>query len=80
MSDDFEVIGMTLLSIQVCVPEEWDRKKVEAETNMRSPCGTSNGWAVYDYTEEERKELGSAAVNPNGCSEYIDKRHWVLAC
>lgn len=41
-----------VLDCQVCVPENWDDKKVLDFANYANPCGTSHGWAIRKQGDE----------------------------
>jgi hypothetical protein len=34
------------LSMQVCVPNDWDDDRVKIFADRENPCGTENGWAI----------------------------------
>lgn len=39
-----QILKISLLSIQVCVPENWTDEQVVNFTNTESPSGPSGGW------------------------------------
>ena len=46
MSDQPAMLRMSLLDMQVCVPEVWTDDQVVAWAEGCQPCGTTAGWAV----------------------------------
>lgn len=51
---------VSVLNIQVCVPEGWDDHKIESFANREHECGTTNGWVIRredaDYTPDDYQE------------------------
>ena len=41
-----EITMNKLLSIQVCVPQDWTNHDVEMFAEKKNPCGTTHGWVV----------------------------------
>ena len=46
MSDGAEVTRRGALSMQVCVPKDWDDYAVKRFADSENLCGTSLGWVV----------------------------------
>ncbi len=42
------------LSMQVCVPPDWDDEQVIAFAEGKNPCGTTNGWFIRKHGQPER--------------------------
>jgi hypothetical protein len=42
-----------LLSMQVCVPKEWDDFEVINFSEKENPCGTTNGWFIRKEGDEK---------------------------
>ena len=40
------VTRMTVLSMQVCIPEDWNDEQIVAFAENENPCGTSAGWVI----------------------------------
>jgi len=41
-----ELIRSNILSVQVCVPKEWNDKQVLDFAEKEDSCGTANGWQI----------------------------------
>jgi hypothetical protein len=59
--------------MSVCVPADWDIEKVEKIANIKSHCGTTNGWRVYE------NHFATGQVNPCLCNEMHNRKHWLLS-
>lgn len=46
MSEQPQITFHSLLSLQVCVPSEWDDEQVGHFAEKQMPCGTSLGWQI----------------------------------
>lgn len=59
----------------VCVPEGWDRARVEREVNLANPSGTENGWFVA-----KDPTFKGGQPNPCECDDDPKRRHWLMDC
>jgi len=69
-----EVTQRGLLSMQVCIPKEWDDFQVTTFAEKENPCGTSNGWFIR---KEGDKSLAGAPER-NACHDRKDFVHIML--
>jgi len=74
MSNSAEVIRHGILSMQVCVPHDWDDEQVKDFAERECPCGTSNGWFIRK--EGDKKLSGFPERNP--CAERSGFVHIML--
>ena len=54
-----EVTQRLGLSMQVCIPDDWDNDQATAFAESENPCGTEHGWKV--------RQAGDPALR--GCAE-----------
>ena len=47
-----QVTQYGFLSMQVCVPEDWDDQQVREFAEDDYPCGTTNGWFIRREGDE----------------------------
>lgn len=59
MTDEAQVTRRGALSMQVCVPLDWDDAHVKAFADRENLCGTENGWFVRKGREDERVKCES---------------------
>ena len=69
-----EVTRCSALSMQVCVPADWDDEQVKLFAERENPCGTSNGWFIR---KEGNKDL-SGYPERNPCVERDGHVHIML--
>ena len=43
------------LDMQVCVPASWEDKEVLNFAESNNPCGTTNGWFIYDEWNKQKE-------------------------
>ena len=43
---DPEIIRMSGLDVQACVPEDWPDERIISFAEQQYPCGTKHGWQV----------------------------------
>jgi hypothetical protein len=56
-----EVTKRGLLSMQVCIPEDWSDQQAIEFAEREFPCGTSNGWFVRKQGDDKL----------SGCDERV---------
>jgi hypothetical protein len=56
MSDGAQVTMRGALSMQVCVPADWDDYAVKRFADRENLCGTSGGWFVRKEGAKELKD------------------------
>jgi len=39
-----EIICAELLSLQLCIPQDWSNHDIENLAEEKNPCGTTHGW------------------------------------
>lgn len=71
-----EVIRMNLLSMQVCVPEEFTDAEVEHFANSGNLCGTELGWCIRREGDEALQ--GTHERVP--CADRDGYVHIILDC
>ena len=49
---DAELVKMSLLAAQVCVPWTWTDEQARDFLESKAPCGTENGWAMRKQGHE----------------------------
>lgn len=47
-----QVVRRRFLAIQVCVPGSWNNTRIKDFADAAEPCGTQNGWHVYEEGAE----------------------------
>lgn len=63
------------LSMQICVPKEWDKEQIESWVNSERECGTTNGWML---TEDGDSILNGARAEVT-CADDPSMKHVVVA-
>jgi len=69
-----QVLKSSMLSIQVCVPKQWEDSKVLEFAEKENPCGTMNGWQI----RREGDEALIGMPERNQCDEQTDFVHIML--
>ena len=69
-----EIIKNGFLSMQVCVPKEWDNMEVIRFTEKENPCGTSCGWVI----REQGHSLLAGDDERAQCVEHEENCHIML--
>lgn len=69
-----EITRTSILSMQVCVPKDWDDEKVRQFAESENPSGTSRGWQIRK--EGDKMLLG--APERAACAERNGFVHIML--
>jgi hypothetical protein len=69
-----ELIRTTILSCQVCVPQDWNDAQVIAFAEKSNPCGTTNGW----FISREGDEYLMGTHERVNCADRVGFIHVVL--
>lgn len=62
------------LDMQVCVPKDWNDKKVKVFADKENPCGTENGWVI----RKQGDKLSTGQPERVPCSKQDQYVHIML--
>lgn len=71
-----QVLRMTMLAMQVCVPKSFDDEQVEKFANTDRPAGTELGWKI----RKEGHKLLNGDPERVQCRDHADCVHIMLEC
>lgn len=70
------VVRSSLLWIQVCVPKDWTKARIEDWANMASPTGISSRWTLLGAQHAAEHGYEECAQ----CDEHSTHHHLLLGC
>lgn len=65
-----QVIRMSLLDMQVCVPKAWTDQQALAYADKAYPCGTSEGWRIRRQGHRRLKGMDER-VKCDECADHV---------
>lgn len=58
-----EILARHVFNVGVCVPKDWDDKRIIAFTEKQCPCGTTGGWGISERHDRFQCERYSGNVH-----------------
>lgn len=74
MAVEIHIYRTGVCTCSVCVPGDWTRKRVVAETNLNNPTGLDSRWRIA------RTKFTTGENNPCTCNMDGTRKHYLLHC